>query len=134
MAAAKKATKITKATQKPEKKGVQELLRTGYLIGLGAFSVTTDEIEKLVNRLIKEGEASEKEGKKLIEDFNKKVQKSRKDFEKWVDKQVNETLKKVRLEDQLKDLSRKVKDLTKKVEKTIKRETEKKPVKEVEIE
>lgn len=135
MATAKKSTpKEEKKNQQTEKKGILDLIRTPYLIGLGAFSVTTEEVEKLIDRLIKEGEASEKEGKKLFEELNKKLSQSRQDLQDWIEKQVKETLKKVKLEDQVKELTNLVKDLSKKVERIIKKETPTQSAEEIKIE
>lgn len=110
--AAKKAKKKTKkATGKAAKKGAKknagkteeekwtwlDILRTPILASVGAFSMAEEGIEKFVKDLVERGETSEKEGKKIVEDFRKRTSRNRKDFEKKTDERIEKALKALRL-------------------------------------
>ncbi|RJP73545.1 MAG: poly(hydroxyalkanoate) granule-associated protein [Candidatus Abyssobacteria bacterium SURF_17] len=99
------ATKSGKRTKKaaPKPKGKQEkwtwidVLRTPILASVGAFSIAEEGIEKFVRDLVERGEASEKEGKKIVSDFRKRTRRNRKDFEKNIDDRIQKVLKSFRL-------------------------------------
>jgi len=131
--AAKKAKKKTKkATKKTKKKatGVKEdkwtwsdILRTPILASVGAFSMAEEGIEKFVKDLVERGEASEKEGKKIVNDFRKRTARNRKDFEKKTDDRIEKALKAFRLptKKDINTLSRKIDMLERRVGKLTKK-------------
>ena len=96
----RKATK-KKAAKKKSAKGkgfhVIDLLRSPVLASVGAFSLAEEGIERLVNEFIDRGEASEREGKKIVDDYRKRTSKTRKDLEKRIDSRITEALKGFRL-------------------------------------
>lgn len=131
--AAKKAKKGTKKTKKAAKKKATkkkaekwtwtDILRTPILASVGAFSIAEEGIEKFVKELVERGEASEKEGKKLVDDFKKRTRKNRKDFESGIDERIEKTLKRFRLPSKkdVDSLNRKLERLEKRVDRLAKK-------------
>ncbi len=106
--ATKKAKKSTKkkTTKKAKKKTTKakeekwtwvDVLRTPILASVGAFTMAEEGIEKFAKDLVERGEASEKEGKKIVNDFRKRTTRNRKDFEKKIDDRIEKALKAFRL-------------------------------------
>jgi poly(hydroxyalkanoate) granule-associated protein len=102
---ASKATKASKA-QKARKKTTKakeekwtwaDVLRTPILASVGAFSMAEEGIENFVKDIVERGEASEKDGKKIVSDFRKRTARNRKDFEKKIDDRIEKALKAFRL-------------------------------------
>ena len=130
--AVKKAKKSAKKTKKTAKKKASkkktdkwtwtDILRTPILASVGAFSIAEEGIEKFVKELVERGEASEKEGKKLVDDFRKRTKKNRKDFESGIDGRIEKALKKFRLPSKkdIDSLTRKLERLEKRVERLAK--------------
>ena len=83
---------------------------------MGAFSIAEEGIEKFVRDLVERGEASEKEGKKIVADFRKRTRRNRKDFETRIDERIEKALKAFRL-----PTKKDIVTLTKKIEKLEKR-------------
>ena len=120
-AASKKKT--GKAKKKSEKWTWFDILRTPILASVGAFSVAEEGIEKFVRDLVERGEASEKEGKKLVDDFRKRTRRNRKDLEKGIDERIEKALKSFRLPTKrdIDALSRKIDKLEKRVDRLTKK-------------
>jgi poly(hydroxyalkanoate) granule-associated protein len=98
MVAAKRTKKAgPKAKEKQEKWTWIDVLRTPILASVGAFSIAEEGIEKFVRDLVERGEASEKEGKKIVSDFRKRTRRNRKDLEKSIDDRIQKVLKSFRL-------------------------------------
>ena len=127
---ARKGAKKTKKTRKAAKKGGKaeeekwtwiDILRTPVLASVGAFSMAEEGIEKFVKDLVDRGEASEKDGRKIVTDFRKRTARNRKDFEKRIDERIEKGLKAFRLPSKknVDALSRKITKLEKRVEKLI---------------
>ena len=98
--AKKKATKKAKkkTTKAREEKWTWvDVLRTPILASVGAFTMAEEGIEKFAKDLVERGEASEKEGKKIVNDFRKRTTRNRKDFEKKIDDRIEKALKTFRL-------------------------------------
>jgi polyhydroxyalkanoate synthesis regulator phasin len=134
--ATKKAKKTTKKTTKKtagkktkkktgkaeeEKWTWMDILRTPILASVGAFSMAEEGIEKFVKDLVERGETSEKEGKKIVEDFRKRTSRNRKDFEKKTDERIEKALKALRLptKKDITTLKRKIDKLEKRVDKLL---------------
>jgi polyhydroxyalkanoate synthesis regulator phasin len=119
-ASAKKAKKKTGKAEE-EKWTWGDILRTPILASVGAFSMAEEGIEKFVKDLVERGEASEKEGKKIVEDFRKRTSRNRKDFEKKTDERIEKALKALRLptKKDVNTLKRKIDKLEKRVEKLL---------------
>lgn len=120
--AAKKTKKGAKKSKKKTRRAKEEkwtwidIFRTPILASVGAFSIAEEGIEKFVRDLVERGEASEKEGKKIVADFRKRTRRNRKDFEAGIDERIEKALKAFRL-----PTKKDVVALTKKIEKLEKR-------------
>ena len=134
--AVKKAKKTKKSSKKakaaPKKKAGKkakeekwtwlDILRTPILASVGAFSIAEEGIEKFVRDLVERGEASEKEGKKIVDDFRKRTRRNRKDFENRIDERIEKALRSFRLptKKDIDAVSRKIDKLEKRVDKLAK--------------
>ena len=120
--AAKKTKKGAKKTKKKTRRAKEEkwtwidIFRTPILASVGAFSIAEEGIEKFVRDLVERGEASEKEGKKIVADFRKRTRRNRQDFETRIDERIEKALKAFRL-----PTKKDIVTLTKKIEKLEKR-------------
>ncbi|MBI5117102.1 phasin family protein [Candidatus Poribacteria bacterium] len=94
-----------------------DVLRTPILASVGAFSIAEEGIEKFVRDLVERGEASEKEGKKIVSDFRRRTQRNRKDLESSVDERIEKALKSFRLptKKDVEELSKKIDQLERKI-------------------
>ena len=119
-ASGKKAKKKTSKAEE-EKWTWMDILRTPILASVGAFSMAEAGIEKFVKDLVERGETSEKEGKKIVEDFRKRTSRNRKDFEKKTDERIEKALKALRLptKKDINTLKRKIDKLEKRVGKLL---------------
>ena len=119
-ASGKKAKKKTGKAEE-EKWNWMDILRTPILASVGAFSMAEEGIEKFVKDLVERGETSEKEGKKIVEDFRKRTSRNRKDFEKKTDERIEKALKALRLptKKDVNSLTRKIDKLEKRVDKLL---------------
>jgi polyhydroxyalkanoate synthesis regulator phasin len=119
----KKAAK-GKAAKKDEKWTWMDILRTPILASVGAFSIAEEGIEKFAHEIMERGEATEKESKKIVDDFRKRAQRNRRDLEKGIDERIEKTLRSFRLPTKadLQGLERKIDRLEKKVD-TLSRKT-----------
>ena len=100
-----------------------DLIKKTLLAGVGLALKAWDEVEDLAKEVVKEGEMSEKEGRKFLKDIQKKYEETQKKLEARVEKSVKEFFKKadVVTGDELKALKKEVRDL----KKMISTETEK---------
>lgn len=120
--AAKKTKKGAKKSKKKTRRAKEEkwtwidIFRTPILASVGAFSIAEEGIEKFVRDLVERGEASEKEGKKIVADFRKRTRRNRQDFETRIDERIEKALKAFRL-----PTKKDIVTLTKKIEKLEKR-------------
>lgn len=98
-----------------------DLLRNPVLASLGAFSLAEEGLERLVKELIERGDASEREGRKIVEDYRKRATRARTDLEKSIDKRITDALKNFRLptKKDMDDLNRKIATLERRVDKLV---------------
>lgn len=75
----------------------------------------------MVKDLIDRGEASEREGRKIVDDYRKRATRARSDLEKNIDKRIADSLRNFRLptKKDLDDLHRKVNTLERRIEKLL---------------
>jgi len=94
---------------------VFELLKKSVLTGIGLALKTREEAEDLVREIINQGELSEQEGRKFLEDLLQRYDESRMKLEDKIEKSVREFLKKadVVTGDELKALKKEIRDLKK---------------------
>lgn len=60
---------------------LEDLFKKFVYTGVGLISLTKDRLQKTVDELIKEDKISEKEGKKMVDDFFKNTESKKKDLE-----------------------------------------------------
>ncbi len=89
------------------------LMKKALLTGIGLALKTKDEVADLARELTKKSKMTEKEGKKFIDDLNKRYEESRKKLEKNIEATVRKILKKADLvtADQLKALQKEIREL-----------------------
>jgi polyhydroxyalkanoate synthesis regulator phasin len=87
-----------------------DIVKKAMLAGIGIALKTKEDLEAFVKELVKKGELSEKEGKKLLDEFLKKYDETKKKLEERVEKKVKEVLKKsdVATRDELKELKNEI--------------------------
>lgn len=93
-----------------------DIIKKTMLTGVGLAAMTRDKVEELAKELIEMGGMSEKEGKELIAELQKKSKQARKDLETKVEDMVQKALKKTdvatkkdiaRLEEKIKHIEQK---------------------------
>jgi len=94
-----------------------DLMKKSLLTGIGLALKTKDEVEELARELTKKSKMTEKEGRKFIDDLNKRYEESRQKLDKNVETAVKKMLKKADLvtADQLKALQKEIRELKKAV-------------------
>jgi polyhydroxyalkanoate synthesis regulator phasin len=90
-----------------------DLVRKSMLAGIGLALKTWDEVEDLVKDLQKKGEMSEAEGRRFLDDIQKKYEQTQEKLEKRVEQTVKDFLKKTSLvtTDELKELKKEIREL-----------------------
>lgn len=90
-----------------------ELMKKFMLTGLGLAVKTKDEIESIVNEMVKQGKMSEKEGELFLNELTAKYENQRKSLEQKIEKTVNDTLKRMNLatRKELEELQKEVAEL-----------------------
>jgi polyhydroxyalkanoate synthesis regulator phasin len=90
-----------------------DLMRKGMLAGIGLALKTWDEVEKMVQEVQEKGEMSETEGRKFLDDVQKKYEEAQSKLEKRVEQTVKDFLKKTQIvtSDELKDLKKEIREL-----------------------
>ena len=94
-------------------------LKRVILTTLGTVSLTKKKAESLVKDLVKHGDLTQVEGKKLINDLTKNVEKERDVIEKNTEKVIRNILKKTEIptRKEIADLKNKIEQLTNKINK-----------------
>ena len=94
---------------------VIEFAKKTLLTGIGLALVAKDELEDIAGDLEKRLNMTEKEGKKFLDELQKKYDKTQKKLEDRVEKSVNDVLKKANVAtmDDLKALKKEIRDLKK---------------------
>ncbi len=127
MATAKKTVEqtveqtVAKVEEINGKNPVIKVARTMLLAGFGTVAIGKEEIEAMIERLVKKGEAVEKDGRKRLEGMferrRKDVSKAEDKVEGLLDHRVESVLNAMNIpsKNDLDSLSRKIGSLTKKV-------------------
>jgi len=92
-----------------------DVIKKTLLAGIGLALKTWDEVEDLAKDLVEKGKMSENEGKKFLNDLQKRYEETQKKLEARVEKTVKEFLKKadVVTSDELKAVKKEVRELKK---------------------
>ncbi len=99
-----------------------EMARKVLLAGIGAFALTQEEVEKIVNKLIERGEIAEKDGRKLIKDImekrRKKTEEVRVETEDELEKRMEDMMSRMNIasKSDIDSLNRKITTLSKKLD------------------
>lgn len=95
------------------------LFRKAMLAGLGAYSVTRDKAQAMVNDLIQKGELSKEEGAKFVKAMLDKAEEEMDDMRKFVDTRVDAALSRLKpsYDDEFEKINRKLDKLSKEIEK-----------------
>jgi polyhydroxyalkanoate synthesis regulator phasin len=90
-----------------------DLMKKGMLAGIGLALKTWDEVEKMVQDVQEMGEMSEAEGRKFLDEVQKKYEEAQGKLEKRVEQTVKEFLKKTQIvtTDELKELKKEIREL-----------------------
>lgn len=90
-----------------------DLIKKSMLTGIGLALKTKDEVEDLVKDLQKRGEMSESEGRKFLDDVQKRYDEAQEKLEKRVEKSVKDFLRKTNIvtTDELKELKKEIREL-----------------------
>jgi polyhydroxyalkanoate synthesis regulator phasin len=90
-----------------------DLIKKSMLTGIGLALKTKDEVEDFVKDLQKRGEMSEADGRKFIDDVQKRYDETQEKLEKRIEKSVKEILKKTNIvtTDELKELKKEIREL-----------------------
>jgi len=90
-----------------------DLVKKSVLTGIGLALKTKDEVEDLVKELQKKGEMSEADGRKFLDDVQKRYDETQEKLEKRVEDAVKEFLKKTKIvtTDELKELKKEIREL-----------------------
>jgi polyhydroxyalkanoate synthesis regulator phasin len=94
---------------------LSEIFQKTIMAGLGL----QEKLSEFIEELIKKGELSEAQGKKLFEEWTEKAGKTKEDFDKNLSELINKSLEKINLptRTEVEELSRKVQSLSKKLDK-----------------
>lgn len=108
---------------------MEEALKKLVYAGVGLAAQATEKFEVAVNDLVKKGKLSDKEGKKIVDDFFKKTEKKKEEFESKFKSTTEEVVAKFNFAKQtdLDELSKRVAKLEK-AAKPAKKAPAKKPV------
>ena len=90
-----------------------DMMKKSMLAGIGLALKTWDEVEDMVKELQKKGEMSEAEGRKFLDEIQKKYEQTQDKLEKRVEQAVKDLLKKSNLvtSDELKELKKEIREL-----------------------
>ena len=79
---------IRKPLSKHEGLIMKEFFKKGFYLGVGAFALTKEKIEQVVDDLVRKGDADQSERASLVDEFMGKAQ----EFEKELGKKVKEII------------------------------------------
>lgn len=90
-----------------------DLMKKGMLAGIGLALKTWDEVEKMVKEVQEKGEMTESEGRKFLEEVQKRYEEAQGKLEKRVEQTVKDFLKKTQIvtSDELKELKKEIREL-----------------------
>jgi polyhydroxyalkanoate synthesis regulator phasin len=90
-----------------------DLMKKGMLTGIGLALKTWDEVEKMVQEVQEKGEMGEVEGRKFLDEVQKRYEEAQNKLEKRVEQTVKDFLKKTQIvtSDELKELKKEIREL-----------------------
>ena len=126
----KDAVASTKMVADMVKKGggtMADVLRKGFLAGIGIFSLTKERAEELVDELVKRGEVSKEEKAKVVKELVDKAEARSKELAKKIDVQVKKAVTKMKTskDEEIQSLQEKIDRLSVQIEALQKKLSEK---------
>ncbi len=97
---------------------MSEMFRKMGLFGIGVISLTQEKMEEFTQEMVKKGEISKDEGKKIVKDILSQQEKQLKEIEEKINETVRENLKKsgVVMKSDIASLERKIEKLEKTIQ------------------
>lgn len=104
---------------------LKDLLKKSLAIGLGFAVTSKEQVEKLVDELVKKGELSKEEAKQYLEELLRKGTETQEQLEKKLNEKANQLLNRsnlvtkeelFRLEKRIQELEQRLEELTNKNE------------------
>lgn len=101
---------------------MKDLLKKGLTLGLGLAIVSKEQVEKVVDDLVKKGEVSKEESKELIDELRQKGENGEQEIKRVVREQLEKVLKELniptkkeieRLQERINELEQKIMSLEK---------------------
>lgn len=71
-----------------------DLVKKALLTGIGIASISKDKVEEIANDLMKQGNMSEKEGRKFVEEMMGYAEKSKGDIENYINIKMDKAIDK----------------------------------------
>lgn len=92
-----------------------DLLKKGYLMGLGAVTLTREKAEQIVDDLIKKGEVARENRPQFIQDLMKKAEEHEKELTAKIEKEVNKAISRLNIatKEDIERLEKKIEQLKK---------------------
>lgn len=83
--------------KKQEVIDMQKWLEKGFMLGLGAFALTKEKADKLINQIVNQGEYGQQEAEELVDKLMKKGEEEKEFLNKMMNDQINKTIKDLKL-------------------------------------
>ncbi len=98
---------------------MEDLIKKFVYTGVGLASLTAEKLQKSIDRLVDEDKISEKEGRKIVDEFFQKTESKKKSFETQISKIIEEVIRKFDFSKakEILDLNKRVKVLENKISK-----------------
>lgn len=98
---------------------MEDLIKKFVYTGVGIAALTAEKLQKSIDKLVDEDKISENEGKKIVDEFFKKTESKKKDFESQIGKITEEVISKFDFSKakEILDLNKRVKALENKISK-----------------
>ena len=108
---------------------MEESLKKLVYAGVGFAAQASEKFEKSIEELVKKGNIEEKEGKKIVNDFFAKSEKTKESFESKFKKTTEEIVTKFKLapQSEVKALNKRIEKLEKMLAKPAAKKTTRKP-------
>ena len=71
---------------------IRDIINKTFSLGIGAAVTSKEQIEKLVDELVKKGEVSQAESKSMVDEMMKKGDEARAEFEQQINVKVKQRL------------------------------------------
>ena len=92
---------------------MSDVIKKAIMIGIGLALKTKDEVEEFTKDLITRGEITENDGRKFIDDLQKRYDESKETLEERIESIIKEILKKgnIATRDEIEELKKEISEL-----------------------